>query len=355
MTDTFKNRALQVRGWLDYYETAETRKRVKVLRWLPLPNKHDGKGYRRVASVKNRCEVFSGFVLILQIASKCPQRGLLVDEDGPILPEDMALMTGFPVEIFHQAIEQVTESKVGWLEWVEWAGQTVGIAATPTATADEQTAQSASSGSNAGSNAGIAAGNPDIPAPPDGITARHAAKAADSGPEDREDMEDMEGREREARAHAGEAPSIGEVEAMAGKLGMPKSEAEGFWRHYDAQGWVNGNGIRISSWTSKLHRWKAKWEREGRMDGVAAKGEGGSGAGSGGKGSGNLVKSIAQADSVIKELTEQLKVLQRKLRVYDASDSARPVWRDVPEVAEKITQIEGRIKEVRHLKTGLPQ
>jgi hypothetical protein len=59
--------------------------------------------------------LFCGWNLIVQIASKMPERGVLRDEDGDLSPEDMALMTGFPENVFDLALQVLTEPKFGWI------------------------------------------------------------------------------------------------------------------------------------------------------------------------------------------------------------------------------------------------
>lgn len=104
----------KIRDWSLLFETCETRK-LAHLRWVPVPNKHDGKSFRRIASMKNACEIFTAWMLILQIASKCVPRGTLIDGDKPIEPEDMAIMTGFPEKIFSEALTVLSNGKIDWL------------------------------------------------------------------------------------------------------------------------------------------------------------------------------------------------------------------------------------------------
>jgi hypothetical protein len=58
-----------------------------------------------------------------------PTRGLLVDEDEPLTPEDLADMTGFPAAIFHLAFTVLTQPNIGWIERV--AGSTLPAAGSP--------------------------------------------------------------------------------------------------------------------------------------------------------------------------------------------------------------------------------
>ena len=86
------------------------------MRWVSMPNKMDGKGYRRVAAHERATDICCAWVLIVEVASKMPVRGVLRDEDGPVTAEDMAFMTGFPEQIFGLAFLVLAEPKIGWLE-----------------------------------------------------------------------------------------------------------------------------------------------------------------------------------------------------------------------------------------------
>ena len=99
------------------FEVAQSRKCDRH-HWVALPNKHDGKGFRRVARHERNTDLFTAFVLIVEVASKQKKRGLLLDEDGPITAEDLSDKTGYPEEIFKLAYEVLSGPKIAWLEKV---------------------------------------------------------------------------------------------------------------------------------------------------------------------------------------------------------------------------------------------
>lgn len=107
----------KIRDWEKLFETCETKKLVH-LRWVPIPNKHDGKSFRRIASMENSSDIFTAWMLILQIASKCSPRGTLIDGNIPIDTEDMSIMTGFPEKIFKEALKVLSNGKIDWIEAV---------------------------------------------------------------------------------------------------------------------------------------------------------------------------------------------------------------------------------------------
>lgn len=105
----------RVKDWDKHFENHESRK-VKRSFWVPIPNRHDGKSYRRIAAHADGVAVFAAWILILEAASKMPERGVLADEDGPLDADDLAAMTGFPPAIFEAAFRLLPEDRVGWLE-----------------------------------------------------------------------------------------------------------------------------------------------------------------------------------------------------------------------------------------------
>ena len=107
----------QIKDWDHLFEIAQSRK-CERLHWVAVPNKHDGKGYRRVAKHPRATDIFTAWILILQVGSKQVQRGLLVDGKEPITPEDLADKTGYSEEIFILAFDVLTDPKIAWLEKV---------------------------------------------------------------------------------------------------------------------------------------------------------------------------------------------------------------------------------------------
>ena len=105
----------RIRNWNKHFEKSQTKK-VSRACWVPLPNKHDGKSYRRLMRMKNGPALYGAWVLIVQVASKCPTRGVLLDEDGALSADDLAMKTDAPVELFEQALKVLSSKEVRWLE-----------------------------------------------------------------------------------------------------------------------------------------------------------------------------------------------------------------------------------------------
>jgi len=106
-----------ITNWDTNYENAQSR-RYSHIKWLPIPNKHDGEGYCRLWTESDSpVDVFSAWILMLQIASKCNPRGMLIKDEG--IPHDslsLAIKTRAPKSIFDKALAYLP--KIGWISLV---------------------------------------------------------------------------------------------------------------------------------------------------------------------------------------------------------------------------------------------
>lgn len=53
-------------------------------------------------------------------------------------------------------------------------------------------------------------------------------------------------------------PTLKEVLDAASMTGMLPEDATHFWHHFEASGWIDGNGNPILSWRSKMQTWKTE-------------------------------------------------------------------------------------------------
>jgi hypothetical protein len=104
-----------IRDWDKNFEVAQS-KRAENLRWVPLPNKHDGKSFRRLIQMKNGPAIYGAWVLIVQVASKCPTRGVLADGDGPLTSDDIADKTLTDPKLIQSALDACCSKAIGWIE-----------------------------------------------------------------------------------------------------------------------------------------------------------------------------------------------------------------------------------------------
>ena len=107
----------RIRDWGEHFETHESRK-LKGLKWVAIPNKHDGEGYRRLMRQRNGPALYGAWVLLAAVASKCPIRGLLHNGSRPLTAEDIAIKTDCPPELVGQLLAFCTDV-IRWLELVD--------------------------------------------------------------------------------------------------------------------------------------------------------------------------------------------------------------------------------------------
>lgn len=102
--------------WSKNFENNRTRE-LGELRWVPVPNRHDGDRYRTLMSRPDCFEVFGAWNLILQVASKCRPRGTLVRSNGdPHTPETISGIVGGSPKKLRNALEVLCQKDIGWIE-----------------------------------------------------------------------------------------------------------------------------------------------------------------------------------------------------------------------------------------------
>lgn len=111
-------KAYRIKDWDSTYENNRSRT-VKVLQWVAIPNRHDGEGFKLVMQHARASEIFTAFVLILQVASRCQPRGSLVRDGRPHDAASLALKTGGRSEWFELALEVLSSPEIGWIESFE--------------------------------------------------------------------------------------------------------------------------------------------------------------------------------------------------------------------------------------------
>ncbi len=108
----------RVRNWKEHFEVGD-QKRYQYkggFSFVGVPTKHDGKTFRRLAKLDDAAAIYGAWILILAVAGKCPERGTLADEDGPLTPEDLEAKTGFAADCFARAFEVLTSERFQWIE-----------------------------------------------------------------------------------------------------------------------------------------------------------------------------------------------------------------------------------------------
>lgn len=123
--------------WAENFEVAQAKK-VKTWTWVATPLKHDGKSFRRIMLMPDGLEIFASWMLLVQMAAKCPTRGVLADASGPLDAEDFAIKTGAPKDKFENALKVLCSDRIGWMCCEEWEGGGIALVANSAQT-DRQT------------------------------------------------------------------------------------------------------------------------------------------------------------------------------------------------------------------------
>ncbi len=217
-------KAWKIKNWDSIYETNDTRKRVN-LHWVPVPNKHDGLVYSRIAEQPNAAEIFTGFQLMVQIASKSEKsmRGILIRDNLPLSADDMALISRFPADVFKAAFEFLDGL---WIERILLK--------------NEQSAAPSADHAD--------------------MSADHAANLPLNRIEQNRTEEERECA-REANPDSEGIPTVDEMIAAGDMQNIPPQICRDCWEHYQGGNlWLNQHG-RLINWRQKLTTWARKEEQ----------------------------------------------------------------------------------------------
>jgi hypothetical protein len=107
----------------------------------------------------NGLSIFGAWVLIVQVAAKCPVRGTLADADGPLDEADLAIKTGCSPDAFTEAFRVLSDPRIGWIVVERWesAGSALPLQTNKTSNTNPPTANdefAAASGSRVGGRDG---------------------------------------------------------------------------------------------------------------------------------------------------------------------------------------------------------
>ena len=103
--------------WQKHYENNRTRD-VKILNWVPIPNKLDGDGYTEIVESGGSLDgaaIYGAWVACVLVASRCEPRGsLLRSQNRPHDARTLARITRLPAAAFDAMLEAA--QRVGWIE-----------------------------------------------------------------------------------------------------------------------------------------------------------------------------------------------------------------------------------------------
>lgn len=106
----------EVRDWQRHYTVSQNRRTGSgPLPWVAMRTKHDGKGFRRVMRLQDAMALMGAWMLIVEVAAKCPVHGKLEDADGPLTAMDLADKTGGDQLVFERALQVFASQEIAWL------------------------------------------------------------------------------------------------------------------------------------------------------------------------------------------------------------------------------------------------
>ena len=220
MTNLYK-----IKDWMSTFENHDTKK-LKNINWVSMPCNMQSAGMLEILSFDNGVEVLGVWLLLVEYASSCNERGVFKKASGGAMSEKfIANAIRVPDDVFCKSLKTLTSSQVAWIEVV-----------------------TEPAGDQRETNGGL---------PGD---CREIATSTDR----QTDKTDRQESVRENNTHQNNSSvvyfpkEILEVQEAANRIGycMTDEEAENFIAHYGANGWLNQFGRPISDWTKLLMKWK---------------------------------------------------------------------------------------------------
>lgn len=111
----------RIKDWDRHFENNRTREMKTVMRWIPVPNKHDGDGYCTLVDRPDGAAMLGCWLAILQVASKCDRRGtLLRSASSPHTAGTISRIVRLPEDLLQKALDLLASDEIGWIEVVEF-------------------------------------------------------------------------------------------------------------------------------------------------------------------------------------------------------------------------------------------
>jgi hypothetical protein len=199
----------KIKQWNERYENNRSRT-VADLRWVPIPNSHDGEGFATIMAHKDAAEIYTAWILMLQVASRCHPRGSLVRSDGTCLSvASLAIRTRAKREWFEKAIPALLQ--VGWIERLT-----------------------------------------DQTSPAWQATDTQLTPDCQAGDEEGKGKKERKRRESTAAM----PPTLSEISLFCHANGLTHADAEATFHKWEANKFTN-NGRPIKNWEATIRAWKA--------------------------------------------------------------------------------------------------
>lgn len=106
--------ALEIKDFSRWFIKSDAKARVlPKMNWISVRVDGDSRGYKRLVARRGGVEAFGVFIRLAALAANLKPAGTLLDENGPLSVEDIAAMTGLPVQVTRRGMSLLRE--VGWL------------------------------------------------------------------------------------------------------------------------------------------------------------------------------------------------------------------------------------------------
>lgn len=110
--------AYTITRWSNRFENAQSR-RIKDPSHTLTPHELDSRQLEYLMTQDGGPIALAVWHILTQLATRCPQRGLLVNEDGPLTDEAIAQACHLPEETVARALNLLTSDTLGWVDIVE--------------------------------------------------------------------------------------------------------------------------------------------------------------------------------------------------------------------------------------------
>lgn len=110
--------AYSITRWSSRFENAQSR-RIKDPSHTLTPHELDSSQLEHLMTQEGGPTALAVWHILTQLATRCSQRGLLVNEDGPLTDEVIAQACHLPEEKVARALNLLTSEALGWVDIVE--------------------------------------------------------------------------------------------------------------------------------------------------------------------------------------------------------------------------------------------
>jgi len=110
----------RIKDWNKVFEDYRSRE-VAELEFVKWPVRRSSEAFYMLARTAEGMIAFGVFAILVQWAARCPLRGTLRDERGPVTPERFADRYGMPIKVARKAFAALADRDFGWLEITDGA------------------------------------------------------------------------------------------------------------------------------------------------------------------------------------------------------------------------------------------